>query len=315
MFASADMGIRRNSQPNGSASPSRPSSATPFACRVGSVSSLTPATALDRMLDPNLVLATSTPKADPGGDYAWAVFARANQVHPGAQAILEAKARPLVGGPDLPTLRYPGMALSPPVPHSSGGPVPCYCSNVAPLLADVPGLVSVPLEPPLAPQGADRPQYGIVALTIPTSPAASLPSSSRQPGKRSWPATASILSNRPNQLLGGRHEPARLSSDRLRWLPCALVRRERHRDNDILHTRAVASVVPAPTTSQRCRNYRPSPRPSPTKRAARPSSPIPSPAPLFGRFCNRPTASLRLQLRMARCVTSSWPRAVTAIRR
>jgi ABC-type molybdate transport system substrate-binding protein len=38
---------------------------------------LTAANLLDRVLDPAVRLATSTPGADPGGDYAWAVFARA----------------------------------------------------------------------------------------------------------------------------------------------------------------------------------------------------------------------------------------------
>ena len=35
---------------------------------------VTPATLLDRMLDPRVKLGTSTPKADPSGDYAWEVF-------------------------------------------------------------------------------------------------------------------------------------------------------------------------------------------------------------------------------------------------
>jgi molybdate transport system substrate-binding protein len=35
---------------------------------------LTPINMLDRLLDPSVRLATSTPGADPGGDYAWAVF-------------------------------------------------------------------------------------------------------------------------------------------------------------------------------------------------------------------------------------------------
>ena len=39
---------------------------------------LSPDNLLDRMLDPAVRLATSTPGADPGGDYAWAVFARAD---------------------------------------------------------------------------------------------------------------------------------------------------------------------------------------------------------------------------------------------
>jgi molybdenum ABC transporter molybdate-binding protein len=53
---------------------------------------------LDRLLDPKVGLGTSTPKADPGGDYAWMLFAKAEKVRPGAQAILEAKAQQLVGG-------------------------------------------------------------------------------------------------------------------------------------------------------------------------------------------------------------------------
>lgn len=63
---------------------------------------LTPQNLLDRMLDPKVGIGTSTPGADPGGDYAWAVFARAGKVRPGAQAILEKKAQQLVGGKDNP---------------------------------------------------------------------------------------------------------------------------------------------------------------------------------------------------------------------
>ena len=57
-------------------------------------------TVLDRLLDPSLTLATSTPKSDPSGDYTWAAFDKAEQLHPGATAILAGKARKLVGGAD-----------------------------------------------------------------------------------------------------------------------------------------------------------------------------------------------------------------------
>ena len=53
---------------------------------------------LDRLLDPKTGLGTSTPKADPGGDYTWVAFAKAEKLRPGAQAVLEAKAQQLVGG-------------------------------------------------------------------------------------------------------------------------------------------------------------------------------------------------------------------------
>jgi molybdate transport system substrate-binding protein len=59
-----------------------------------------PATLLDRMLDPAVKLATSTPKADPAGDYAWTVFRKADIVRPGAFAQLDKKALQLVGGPN-----------------------------------------------------------------------------------------------------------------------------------------------------------------------------------------------------------------------
>jgi molybdate transport system substrate-binding protein len=66
---------------------------------------LTTANFLERIVDPSVKLGTSTPKADPGGDYAWALFAKADAVKPGSRSALEAKALQLVGG-----------ASSPPVP-------------------------------------------------------------------------------------------------------------------------------------------------------------------------------------------------------
>jgi ABC-type molybdate transport system substrate-binding protein len=55
---------------------------------------------LGKMLDPQVKLGTSTPQADPSGDYAFAVFARAEKLQPGAKVALEAKARRLTGAAD-----------------------------------------------------------------------------------------------------------------------------------------------------------------------------------------------------------------------
>jgi ABC-type molybdate transport system substrate-binding protein len=44
-------------------------------------------------------LATSTPRADPSGDYAFEVFARAEACMAGMRALLEKKALQLTGGP------------------------------------------------------------------------------------------------------------------------------------------------------------------------------------------------------------------------
>ena len=61
---------------------------------------MTPATLLEQMLSPNVKVGTSTPKADPSGDYAFEVFAKAEALKAGARASLEAKALKLSGAPD-----------------------------------------------------------------------------------------------------------------------------------------------------------------------------------------------------------------------
>src|SRR5262245_30612358 len=55
-------------------------------------------TLLDVMLDPAIKVATSTPKADPSGDYAFEMFRKAEALKPGARDTLERKALQLTGG-------------------------------------------------------------------------------------------------------------------------------------------------------------------------------------------------------------------------
>ncbi len=64
--------------------------------------SVQPDNVLERMLDQTVKLGTSTPKADPSGDYAFEAFAKADKLKPGARAALEKKAMQLTGGPDSP---------------------------------------------------------------------------------------------------------------------------------------------------------------------------------------------------------------------
>ncbi len=63
---------------------------------------LTSSRLLEALLDPAIRVGTSTPKADPAGDYAWALFRCADAVQPGAFATLERKALQLTGGPSSP---------------------------------------------------------------------------------------------------------------------------------------------------------------------------------------------------------------------
>jgi ABC-type molybdate transport system substrate-binding protein len=64
------------------------------------------------MLDVNVKLGTSTPKADPSGDYAFEVFRKAEAIKPGAQGKLEKKALQLTGSAN--------SAAPPAVPSMAG---------------------------------------------------------------------------------------------------------------------------------------------------------------------------------------------------
>ncbi len=161
LFASADMG-----QPQRLADAGRGTPVVLFArnrmCALGrGALGLTQANLLDRLLDPAVKLATSTPGADPGGDYAWAVFARAEQVHPGAKAILEGKAQQLVGGPSTAPL-VPGQGPSEGVFLSRRADVMLgYCSGTDALRRTVQDLVALPLPPELE----VGPEYGMTVLS------------------------------------------------------------------------------------------------------------------------------------------------------
>ena len=122
---------------------------------------LTTDTLLDRMLDPGIALGTSTPRADPAGDYAWEVFRRAEALRPGSQARLEAKARPLVGGP---TSRPPPpdrSVYAQLLAERQADVFLTYCTNAAQAARELPSLEVVPLPAALA-VGAD---YGLTVLT------------------------------------------------------------------------------------------------------------------------------------------------------
>jgi len=59
---------------------------------------LTTSNFVGRLLDPKVGIGTSTPGADPGGDYAQRLFDNVDALRPGAGAVLRAKARQIVGG-------------------------------------------------------------------------------------------------------------------------------------------------------------------------------------------------------------------------
>ncbi|MEO7128200.1 MAG: molybdate ABC transporter substrate-binding protein [Rhodoferax sp.] len=120
-----------------------------------------PATLLGTMLRPEIRVGTSTPKADPSGDYAWALFRKADEIQPGAYAALDAKALKLTGSADSP---------KPPPGHGTYAWIMeqrqpdvflTYCTNATAAQKEVPWLRVVHL-PPVLQVGA---AYGLSVRT------------------------------------------------------------------------------------------------------------------------------------------------------
>lgn len=117
-------------------------------------------TLLEVMLDEKTRLGTSTPKADPSGDYAWALFEKAGAVKPGAFKALDAKALKLTGGPDsakAPEGRNPyGWVMS----EKKADIFLTYCTNAVLAEKDTSGLQIVTIPEDLS-VGAN---YGLTVL-------------------------------------------------------------------------------------------------------------------------------------------------------
>ena len=131
---------------------------------------LTSANLLDTLLASQIKLGTSTPKADPAGDYAWAVFAKAEALKPNAKTILETKAMQLTGGPESakpPKDRNPYAWV---MENKQADVFLTYCTNAVLAQKEVPSLKIVDLPPELA-VGAD---YGLLVLKDANSAAAPL---------------------------------------------------------------------------------------------------------------------------------------------
>lgn len=121
---------------------------------------VTPGNALDRMLDPAVKLGTSTPGADPSGDYAWLVFERADRARPGAFDRLSKKALQLVGGPGSPQPPPNRTAYGVLVASGQADLFLTYCTNARLARQEEPTLAAIELPPELE-VGAE---YGLVVM-------------------------------------------------------------------------------------------------------------------------------------------------------
>jgi molybdate transport system substrate-binding protein len=121
---------------------------------------ITSATLLDAMLDPNVRLGTSTPKADPSGDYAFALFAKAEARRAGAKATLEGKALQLTGGPSSEKAPAGRNQYGWVMESGKADIFLTYCTNAVLAQQEVAALQTVQIAPGLN-VGAD---YGMIVL-------------------------------------------------------------------------------------------------------------------------------------------------------
>lgn len=166
LFTSADLGSPRKLESQGRTQVPVVAFARNRMCVVSRRSAeVTAANLIDRMLAKDVRLKTSTPVADPSGDYAWAIFDRIETQRAGSAALLKEKAQAsmsLSAAPATPgqspyaalfESRQVDMAIT-------------YCSGVGSLEKDVPELTSLIVPPQLDP----HPVYGLAVLS--TKPAA-----------------------------------------------------------------------------------------------------------------------------------------------
>jgi molybdate transport system substrate-binding protein len=121
---------------------------------------VTPANLIDHMLTQGVRVKTSTPIADPSGDYAWAIFDRIEQLRPGSGATLKSRAEALMSVKATPATPTQSAAAALFTSQQIDMSL-TYCSGFPALQKEVPELTSFPVPPQLDP----HPVYGLAVLS------------------------------------------------------------------------------------------------------------------------------------------------------
>ena len=98
LFTSADMGHPTKLQKDGRAASVIMFTRNRLCAFAKPEARLTASNFAARLTDPAVKPGTSTPAADPSGDYTWEMFRLIDKEQPGAFAVLDAKAKKVVGG-------------------------------------------------------------------------------------------------------------------------------------------------------------------------------------------------------------------------
>ncbi len=160
LFLSADVGSPRKLATQGRGVVP----AIPFArnrmCIVSRRSAgVTASNLVKKMLSKEVRLKTSTPIADPAGDYAWAILDRVEALHPGSGAVLKEKAQ---ANMSLTATPAPNQSAAAALFASKQVDMSItYCSGSAALEKELPELTSLLVPPELDP----HPLYGMVVLS------------------------------------------------------------------------------------------------------------------------------------------------------
>jgi molybdenum ABC transporter molybdate-binding protein len=109
----------------------------------------TPQTLLATLLQPATRVGTSTPKADPSGDYAWELFRKAEAIKPGAYATLDAKAFKLTGAANSPKPPAGRGTYAWVMDNNQADVFLTYCTNAVSAQKEVPRLKTVDVPPEL----------------------------------------------------------------------------------------------------------------------------------------------------------------------
>jgi molybdate transport system substrate-binding protein len=140
---------------------------------------------LNTLMDENVKLGTSTPKADPSGDYAWELFKKADRIREGSYTALSGKALQLTGGPGsekAPEGRNPyGWVMG----ENKADVFLTYCTNAVLARKEVPPLRIVRIPEALS-VGAD---YGLLVR--------------KGAPNEAWRLAMYILSPEGQKILGG----------------------------------------------------------------------------------------------------------------
>jgi molybdate transport system substrate-binding protein len=161
LFMSADVGSPRKLQTVGRTVVPVIAFARNRMCVVSRRSAgVSPTNLIDHLLEKAVRVKTSTPIADPSGDYAWAIFDRIEELRPGSGAILKGKAQALMSVKATPATPTQSAAAALFASHQIDMSL-TYCSGFPALQKEVPELASFPVPPQLDP----HPVYGMAVLS------------------------------------------------------------------------------------------------------------------------------------------------------